>query len=275
MRRFNESNRLHHVCDPLEPGLVVVIVFACLALTTSVGCQTSGSSKEPGVSTTASRSAGGVSSLKVVAAATPPLRVRRYVTSGTYPNVRGSFDLSAVNATLRQTIRDDQNEYLPTARKSVAIKNRYHGIYETFIDRNLLSASTVVVSALMPATKLYPGGNDGQTWVAATVQVPSGKAIPLNELFVDLSRALPVLARDWKAQIRGTRFWPCVAKDPGAYRPSPRNFRHFALTPHGLVFGFWQEPACPRLQAAVPYRAVRPYLSRLGIQLVKGVRRPS
>jgi hypothetical protein len=217
--------------------------------------------------------------LAVVAAPTPRVRLLRYDTSGTYPQVRGgTVDLRAVNNARREGVLADQREYAPAARKA-SIRNAkwYRGVYQTSVDRRLLSASTVVVSALLPATKLYPGGNNGRTWVAVTVRVPSGAPVGISDLFVEPARALPLLAKAFKAQVRRTepRMWrPCVTYYPSVYLPTARNFRHFALTPRGLALGFWQVPACNRLQATVPYSIVQPYLSKLGAALIAGVRAP-
>lgn len=68
--------------------------------------------------------------------------------------------------------------------------------------------------------------------------------------------------------------WPCVSQFPEDYAPRAHNYRYFALTIRGLAVGFWQAPACDRLQATVRYSHVRPYLSKLGERLVAGVRRP-
>ena len=57
------------------------------------------------------------------------------------------------------------------------------------------------------------------------------------------------------------------------YESTLRNYRYFALTPHGLALAFSQEPACNRIEGIVPYRVLQPYLSNLGRQLVAGVRR--
>lgn len=147
------------------------------------------------------------------------------------------------------------------------------GIYSTSVDRRLLSASTVVVSALLPATKLFPAGTQGKTWVAMTVEVPSGRRIRLEDLFAEPSRGIRVLARAWLERARRT--WaPCIRLVPEEFRASARNYRYFALTPRGLAVGFWQPPACNRVHETVPYRVLRPHLSRLGTQLVAGVRAP-
>jgi hypothetical protein len=216
--------------------------------------------------------------LKVFPARTPRFRVPRYDTRGTYPQVRGkNLDLARVNAALRRAIIADQMRYAPFARDAVRIKNDYRGLYETSVERSLLSASSVVVSALMPATELYPGGSLGKGWLATTVLVPSGRRIHINDLFVNPARALPVLANAWKEQLRRTNAdsWECVAQHASDYAPVASNYQYFALTERGLAVGFWQEPACNRLYAIVRYPTLRPYLSALGSKVVAGVRPPA
>jgi hypothetical protein len=184
---------------------------------------------------------------------TPRFPVRRYDTTGTYPQVRdGGVDVAAVNAALLEAIRADQREYTPRARRNVArtVPNA-RGIYSTSVDRRLVSASDVVVSALLPATKLYPAGTQGKTWVAATVEVPSGRAVGIEELFAEPRRGLRTLARAWLGRARRT--WaPCMRLVPDEFRPTAANYRYFALTPRGLAVGFWQPPSCNRIHEIVP-----------------------
>jgi len=257
-----------------RPALSIVVPTVALALFASA-CDSDSTRSPSGESTAETRSMV-ASPLRVVAAPTPRFPVPRYDTSGTYPQVRGDLDLRAVNVGLRKAVRADQREYAPSARRSIRVKNGYRGIYQTAIDWRLLSASTVVVSALLPAIKLHPGGNEGRTWVPATVRVPSGALVGITDLFAHPSRALRVLAKAWKAQVRRTKpkMWPCVSQFPEDYAPRAHNYRYFALTIRGLAVGFWQAPACDRLQATVRYSHVRPYLSKLGERLVAGVRRP-
>jgi hypothetical protein len=219
----------------------------------------------------------GTAPITVVEASTPTFRVPRYATSGTYPQARGSdLDLRKVDAALHEAVLADQRAYAPDARKAARMPNPYRGVYRTSVDRRLLSASTVVVSALLPATELYPGGSLGKGWLAMTVRVPSGAPVRIGQLFTDSTRGLRVLADAWKAQFRRVNpdAWQCVRLHLRDYRPAPSNYRYFALTSRGIAVGFWQEPACNRLQATVPYTLLRPYLSSLGKQLVDGVRRP-
>ena len=242
--------------------------IALAAVATACGASSSASGTEA--------KAGSASPLVLRKAPTPRFPVKRYDTSGTYPQVSGaSFDLSAVNRGLREGVLADQREYAPSARKnSVGRPKEWRGIYRTSVDRRLTSASTVVVSSLMSATKLYPGGNEGNTWVAVTVRVPSGAPVRITDLFARPAQGLRVLARAWKAQVRRTRMWRCVTVAPSDYLPTAKNYRYFALTVGGLAVGFWQEPACNRLVATVPYRVLRPSLSALGRRLVAAVRRP-
>jgi len=216
--------------------------------------------------------------LSVFEAPTPRFPVPRYDTSGTYPQVRrGDIDLRAVNAALRRVVLEDQQRYSPSARAAAKVAGKdARGVYQTSVDRRLLSASTVVVSVLMPAIELYPGGTEGSGWVAGTVRVPSGAAVTLTDLFVRPAQALPVLAREWKAQLRRTtpRRWVCVTQLPSLLRPSTSNYRNFALIPRGLAVGIHGHASCAGFQATVPYASLRPYLSKLGLRLVSGVRPP-
>jgi hypothetical protein len=216
------------------------------------------------------------SALTVYEAPTPRFQVPRYDTSGTYPQVRrDDVDLRAVNAALRRVVLEDQQRYAPSARALAKVAGEHAvGVYQTSVDRRLLSASTVVVSALMPATELNPGGTEGDGWVAGTIRVPSRAAVRLTDLFARPAQALPVLAREWKAQFRRTtpRRWVCVTQLPSLLLPSASNYRNFALIPRGLAVGIHGHASCAGLQATVPYARLRPYLSKLGERLITGVR---
>jgi hypothetical protein len=221
--------------------------------------------------------AAAASALAVVVARTPPLRVPRYDTSGTYPQVRGGgIDLRAVNAGLREAVLADQRDYAPYARREKPrVQYPEHGRYRTVVDRRLMSASTVVVSALMPATReVFPGQSGGDGWLGMTVRVPSGARVTITDLFRSRDRGLHVLAAAWKARIPRTRGRSCADVYLDVYTPTARNYEAFALTPTGLAVGTPEVAACYRLVATVPYRILRPYLSRLGRTLADGVRPP-
>jgi hypothetical protein len=216
--------------------------------------------------------------LTVVKAPTPRFHVPRYDTSGAYPQVRRSgIELRAVNTALRNVVLVDQRAYARTARPAAKLAGRdARGVYQIMLDRRLLSASTVVVSALLPAIELYPGGTEGSGWIAGTILVPSGKSVDLNQVFARPRRAVHVLARAWKGQYRRThRSMVCVTQLPSIFQPTLSNYRLFALTPSGLAVGFWGHASCPGLEATVPYAVVHPYLSKFGKELVGAVRRPT
>jgi hypothetical protein len=271
-RQLNDRN----VPAQLALGLAVpAVVIAVVA--SGCGAHSRASSGFSGQPTVRAARSDSASPLTVIKAPTPRFRVPRYDTRGTYPQVRGSdLDLRKVNAALREAVLADQRQYAPYARKAARVANPYRGVYRTSVDRRLISASTVVVSALMPATELYPGGSLGKGWLAVTVRVPSGAPVRITDLFATPSRGLRVLAKAWKAQVRraNPETWPCVRLHLPDYRPSASNYRYFALALRGLAVGFWQEEACNRLQATVPYPILRPYLSKLGARLIAGVRRP-
>lgn len=223
------------------------------------------------------RSATTVSSLAIVQARTPRLRVPRYDTSGTYPQVTGgSMDLHAVNAALRGAVLADQRVFAPYAR-SEKPKVAYpdHGVYRTGADRKYVSASTVVVSALIPLTReVFPGQPGGDGWLGITVRVPSGTRVTITDLFADPGQGLRALATAWKARIRRTPGRPCLRIYSSDYRPTAEHYRAFALTPAGIAVGSREVAACYRLVATVPYPVLQPFLSKLGSTLVAGVRRP-
>ena len=229
--------------------------------------------------------------LTVVRVLTPRLEVRRYDTSGAYPQVRGAgVDLRAVKGALRGAVLRAQRAYARDARREVAevpSPKGCRGVYQTWVRPRLMSASTVVVSALVPTLELYPCGNDGATWISATIRVPSGKSVAVTELFAS-PRGLRALASAVRRQILSGD--ACVrdsqrnekalglAEEAQNLDASPAHYRYFALTVSGLAVGFpistIGAPSCNRVETTVPYAVVRPYLSELGRQLVAGVRRP-
>lgn len=262
-------------------------VIACaVALSTSV---------YGGASTGRPEGSGSVSkasSLTVYRVATPPLPVPHYRTTGTYPQVSGEdVSLKAVNAALRQAVLDEQRRYARSARRAVSstpkrLLRKYPGIFMTSPRSRLISASTVVVSGLIPTLELYPLGNDGAVWISVTVRVPSGTQVAIREMFAEPTRGLKQLASLAKGTVLSRN--SCVRQsfnDPigseeweRGLAPTASNYRHFALTTRGLVIGFPVAqiaiPACGRVEAQVPYAGLRAYLSTLGKRLIAGVRRP-
>jgi hypothetical protein len=225
----------------------------------------------------------------------PALRLPNYKTVGSYPQVRGpATTVRLVNVALRASVVQAQREYVRLIRRQygsspafLSPNYRYRGLYRTSLRRDLLSASTASVSALVPLRRLLPGGNGGATWIAMTVRVPSGVHVGLKDLFAQPQRALVVVAR--AAERDATARSKCVRRSlqDGAlgprhkrgFAPLSRNYRYFALTASGFAIGFPGEqvasPLCGRVLVLIPYRVLRPYLSSLGHELIAGVRRPT
>lgn len=219
------------------------------------------------------RAAVHASPLGVVSAATPRFPFAHFLTRGAFPQVRdGRLALGAVNLALRKAIVADQRAFEPYARRhSKRVAGRrppsgYAGYYETELDRPIVSASTVVVSALIPRTRAaLPPQSQAFGWLGITIRVPSGTRVALPELFARRAPAMRVL----EARIRSDNgLPPSVRRHPAAVLADGK----FALLPSGLAVGVEQD-AWP-LYVLVPYSALRPYLSRLGLRLVAGTRWP-
>ena len=258
----------------------------------ALGATACGSSS-PTAGPARSVSPSGVSALTVTQVAVPPLPVPDYKTEGTFPRVVGTgVSLAAVNTGLSNALQRDQQRYAPLARQdevtnSDSLDPSDPGVYGMYPTPSLMSASSVVVSALIPDTELFPGGTDSNGWLAVTLQVPSGVPVTLTGLFEDPTRGLTVLAAATKTQVLAAN--SCVRnalQDPvnGAafatgFDPSVTNYADFALTPNGLAVGFSDDgqianPVCGSPDAVVPYATLEPYLNTLCKKLVAGVRAP-
>jgi hypothetical protein len=233
--------------------------------------------------------AGCAKPLRFTAVPIARLDVPHYRTHGTFPQVASRKPrLKRVNAALLAVLRHDQRSYGRWARRRVRSIDRdirryhgrwrYTGVYTTAPRGDLSSASTVVVSVLVPVRALLPGGNDGDGWLSATIPVRTGKRIAVTGLFSDPREGLRALAADVQPRLK--RENKCVRDHsfPGTFRPTPHHYRNFALTPNGLAVAFnlaqVASPPCGRVETVVPYDVVRPYLSGLGQELVAGVRLP-
>ena len=187
-----------------------------------------------------------------------------------------------MNAALRNTLLAEQRRYARVALADEAqnpapVQLGYQGLFETSTVPRLISANTVVVSALIPVDEIFPGGHEAGYWLSVTVLVPSGAQVRLPQLFANPSRALRAIARLARSTLR--RESSCVrqsmARDPlleRGFAPRVANFRHFALTTRGLTIGFPIGQValgiCNRVQTTLPYAAIRSRLSRLGRDLV-------
>jgi hypothetical protein len=162
---------------------VASLTAAFLVAATACGSGSSARSAGTGAATSS------VSPLVVIQARTPPLRLPNYRTSGTYPQTSdGRVDLGAVNAALRRAVLTAQHRYAAFVRREYMSSMPqlfrrgypYSGTYRTSPRLSLISASTVVVSALVPVQQTLPGGTGGATWLSVTLQVLSGAPVGIR-----------------------------------------------------------------------------------------------
>jgi hypothetical protein len=256
----------------VRSSIMVRLASALVPILVVVGC---GGTQSATYSTTTV--AGGVHSLEVISQSVPAFRVSQWDTRGSIPQVVApSVDVRRVNEALRSAIVADERAIEPNAKRcSIGTNKAYRGIYSVQFNRTLLSASSKVVSALLPAVKVCPGGNDGHGWIAVTVRVPSGVSLSLSDLLRDPPRAIPALVAEWKARVRRVDpgFWQrCISPYPFLYVATSANVRYFALTSEGLALGFPQAPACERSSAILGYRSIASLLSSKGKSIATEVR---
>lgn len=249
----------------------VLTVFALLSLMAicESSAATAGSGHVRSDGTDASARA-----LRIIAAPVPQFHLAGYGTGGTYVQLADERPLARrSNRTLRLAVVSAQQAYASYARRHGWVSDRgtARGVYRVAVDRRLVSASTVVVSALMPLRAMAPGAGIGRTWIAVTVQVATGRLIAIDELFSDPVQGLRFFGTKWRAAVRRNGGGRCGYRDP----PTATSYRHFALLPSGLTVGMSEGGSCGDWYAAVPYQTLRPYLSKLGATLIAGVRRPA
>ena len=214
---------------------------------------------------------------------TPPIHSVDMRTSGTYPRVSlPGLNLRRPNALLRKAILVDQRSWFRGGSPAKAHAHVTPGLYQTSTEARLISASTVVVSALIPALEIPPSGNDGARWISATIDVHMGRSVGITALFTHPAEGLRSLARAARLRlaaanrcVRGSLADRTMSFSEG-FNPTKFNYRYFALLPNGLAIGFplgqVSGPACGRVEVTVPYSVLGHHLSNLGRRLVAGVR---
>ena len=213
-----------------------------------------------------------VSALGVISARTPSFPAAGFHTYGSYPLVQGGIDLRHVNVALEAAVAADQRRFLPQAKNRLAhasratIADRLVGDYDTDFDRGLVSASTAVVSVLLPRTReVLPLDGLPDGWLGITLRVPSGERVTFADLFADRRAAVRFLRARARDQSPGGG---CTSN-----KVSPSTA--VALLPTGLVVGIPSKGPCYRFTLTVPYRDLRRYFSPLGARLAAGARWPS
>jgi hypothetical protein len=235
------------------------------------------------VSLLADAQAGSIGSLAVYDVRTPPVRAQGYDTRGVYPQVRAAgLRLGSVNKSVRNALVTDQRKFVRSMRATRRAVETGHpalpqwrGLYATHPRPDLISASSVVVSTLIPIVRAaFRGQSGSRGWLAITVLVPSGRRISISQIFADSKVGLRRLGDLWRAGLPPEER-QCIASGAfGRYAPTPHFFRNFALLPNGIAIGVSTSGYCGAWSGTVPYDDLGPYLSALGRELVSGVRAP-
>jgi hypothetical protein len=238
--------------------------------------------------------------VEVVRIPTPPLPVPeyRYSTSGTYPQLTGAGSLESANQGLTDALVAYQRNYVHQIYETYGhhykgfILGPSRGVFDTYshysspAQREHLSASTGVASALIPVEQLYPGGNDGSTWMGLTVRVPSGSQVNLRDLFSRPKEAVPAIGRLARTRLAHTNkavYGGLNSKMDRqflvrSFAPRVKRGAQWALTPTGFAIGYPQGLVacvpCSRIDTTIPYWRLDPYLSASGRQLIADVRWP-
>jgi hypothetical protein len=224
--------------------------------------------------------------LRVTQAPMPKLAVPNYETRGTYPQVTDDrTPLAKVNTALTNVVRSEQRRYARVVRENQKYFSPLNdqGLFATNPRSGVTSASSVVISTLIPLTRRFPGGTGGQVWLSATMRVPSGNSVSVGDLFADRSRGLRALAAAVRRQVVAGN--SCIRQSidvlpeyATGFAPTTSNYRHFALTAGGVVIGLEGAQvgfvACNRVRTTVSYERLRAEFSPLARRLIAGVRQP-
>jgi hypothetical protein len=100
--------------------------------------------------------------------------------------------------------------------------------------------------------------------------------VSLGDLFTKPADGLRALAAATRERMRSSNRCVRDLGYRGAFAPTRRRYRKYALTPGGVAVAFdlaeVASPPCGRVHTTVPYSVVEPYLNELGQELVAGVR---
>jgi hypothetical protein len=262
---------------PLAASPTNIATLLAILLLTVAGCDSS--------SRHAAQDTKHTAALRLTELRTPALRVPGYHTTGTFPQFKAAaLNLGIVNAAIRTAVVQAEAQYARWARKELASFSKIGirplgGNYKTQTERRLISASSRLVSVLIPVTRRIGGGPESQDWLALTMDVRSGARISLERLFVNPSMAFRTAARYVRGALRSNN---CFRSTSEYWRsglgPAAANFRSFALTVRGIVFGFSSgqiaAAGCGGFAITVPFDIIKPYLSVIGRQSIAVSRSP-
>jgi hypothetical protein len=229
-----------------------------------------------------------VTPLKVVQIDTPRATTTTEVEeSGTYFKVlTSSSALGSVNAALQAAVRSEEDRFLTAVNKAEPIRGP--SVFKTTFVREYLSASTAVVSELLPISETLGPGGTGESWIATTVSVPSGRKLDIfDSMFSSSSIGLRLIAASVRHQIMNgvSSQDECVRQSQAnlpefaaGFDPTMSNFTYLSMTTKGLAVGIPQEQiggdACGGIEVTVSYAAVRSALSSEGRKLIGELRSP-
>jgi hypothetical protein len=184
---------------------------------------------------------------------------RGFTVTGSVPQLRHA---GASEAALNERLRSVVEQGITEAEASVRpTSGRFAGGGEFGIipDRSLISANSVLVSALLPVTASRPYGTGSPYWLSVTITVSSPRST-VSISHVITAAGFGLLAKSLRARLEGNRCVEQLASKElsRATAPMASSFRQFAMLPSGLAVGFPASANGPLYECGSPY-VVIPY----------------
>lgn len=257
----------------------IVIMFACIAFPLAATARAvDGAKAEDDFATP----------VAVTLIPTPTIPRPHFSTSGRYLQLSSAGPTTTiVNRALVAAVLADEEEFATSDPSYLKQHDLEWGFsYKLDPQRRLISASTIVVSALLPATRLFRGGTQGSGWLSVTISVHTGRRVRIRDLFKDVDAGIRALANATRKELEATSVgFKRISQEPlfettyGMHlRPTEANFQEFALTDSGFAVGFTQDtisyPVAGRIFTIIPYSTLQPYFNTLAKNLIRGVVRP-
>jgi hypothetical protein len=209
----------------------------------------------------------------------PPLKVPHYRTSGDIIQVaQNGKPLSIVNQQLMNAVVQDENSYSITANKeelsstsgTSPIQEGLVGSYISHLNLSLVTANSKFVSAMIPMTRLFPGGTDGSEWLSVTILTSTGSTISMQQVIGNIEKFKSavahgimhgsVLAYCGTSFVKSTQLSPFIPM----FLSVPNSETYFSLSSNGVIV----PPSCGGLLMKIPMTIVRTYLTRFGVKLL-------
>jgi len=146
--------------------------------------------------------------------------------------------------------------------------------------RSLISASSVLVSALLPVTESRPHGTSSPYWLSVTIEVSRPQStVSLSDVIT--ASGFGLVARSLRARLEGDkRVEQCGSSAlSSATAPRATSFRQFALVPAGLAVGFPSSPGgplyeCGNFYIIIPRSELAGVMSPAGKALARAASEP-